>query len=109
MYTKSRKASEIFTGDAMYVGVFTSRLAKATFKDTTLTVTDTNSDVVVKMLLSFQNRSISREIHTMILTLQDFSANVTLGGVEKTIHSKKDCLIEVPDFSEITDSGKIVA
>ena len=36
----------------MYVGVFTSRLAKATFKDTTLTVTDTNSDVVVKMLLS---------------------------------------------------------
>lgn len=101
------KASEIFTGDAMYVGVFTSRLAKATFKDTTLTVTDTNSDVVVKDVTKPSKQEYVQGNTYNDIDLAGFSANVTLGGVEKTI-TAKDCRIEVPDFSKITDSGKIV-
>lgn len=101
------KASEIFTGDAMYVGVFTSRLAKATFKDTTLTVTDANSDVVVKDFTMPSKQEYVQGNTYNDIDLAGFSANVTLGGVEKTI-TAKDCRIEVPDFSEITDSGKIV-
>ena len=104
---KEGKASEIFTGDAMYVGVFTSRLAKATFKDTTLTVTDTNSDVVVKDVTKPSKQEYIQGNTYNDIDLAGFSANVTLGGVEKTI-TAKDCRIEVPDFSEITDSGKIV-
>ena len=104
---KEGKASEIFTGDAMYVGVFTSRLAKATFKDTTLTVTDTNSDVVVKDVTKPSKQEYIQGNTYNDIDLAGFSANVTLGGVEKTIKAK-DCRIEVPDFSEITDSGKIV-
>lgn len=104
---KEGKASEIFTGDAMYVGVFTSRLAKATFKDTTLTVTDTNSDVVVKNVTNPSKQEYIQGNTYNDIDLAGFSANVTLGGVEKTI-TAKDCRIEVPDFSEITDSGKIV-
>ena len=104
---KEGKASEIFTGDAMYVGVFTSRLAKATFKDTTLTVTDANSDVVVKDFTMPSKQEYVQGNTYNDIDLAGFSANVTLGGVEKTI-TAKDCRIEVPDFSEITDSGKIV-
>ena len=104
---KEGKASEIFTGDAMYVGVFTSRLAKATFKDTTLTVTDTNSDVVVKDVTKPSKQEYIQGNTYNDIDLAGFSANVTLGGVEKTI-TAKDCRIEVPDFSEIPDSGKIV-
>ena len=104
---KEGKASEIFTGDAMYVGVFTSRLAKATFKDTTLTVTGTNSDVVVKDVTKPSKQEYIQGNTYNDIDLAGFSANVTLGGVEKTI-TAKDCRIEVPDFSEITDSGKIV-
>lgn len=104
---KEGKASEIFTGDAMYVGVFTSRLAKATFKDTTLTVTDTNSDVVVKDVTKPSKQEYIQGNTYNDIDLAGFSANVTLGGVEKTI-TAKDRRIEVPDFSEITDSGKIV-
>lgn len=104
---KEGKASEIFTGDAMYVGVFTSRLAKATFKDTTLTVTDTNSDVVVKDVTKPSKQEYVQGNTYNDIDLAGFSANVTLGGVEKTI-TAKDCRIEVPDFSKITDSGKIV-
>ena len=104
---KEGKASEVFTGDAMYVGVFTSRLAKATFKDTTLTVTDTNSDVVVKDVTKPSKQEYIQGNTYNDIDFAGFSANVTLGGVEKTIKAK-DCRIEVPDFSEITDSGKIV-
>ena len=85
---KEGKASEIFTGDAMYVGVFTSRLAKATFKDTTLTVTDTNSDVVVKDVTKPSKQEYIQGNTYNDIDLAGFSANVTLGGVEKTITAK---------------------
>lgn len=99
----TKTASDVFTGDDAYVGVYTSRAATVTYSNFHLDVIkDGAGSVLVGDIVKPTKKIYIKGNTVSDIDLAGFSAEVTVNGSQKTIIGA-DCVVTSADFSSTGD------